>query len=222
MIIAIDGPAGAGKSTVCKQLAARLHYLYLDTGAMYRAVAWAVSRQLASDLGPDQIAAALPALPLRFRIENQQLRILFDGLELSDQLRSPEITAQASNISQLPAVRDFLTTWQRRLAAGHGVVAEGRDMATVVFPDADLKVFLSADLATRTERRYRQWCEQGITCARSELEARIAARDQADRERRLAPLRAAQDAHRIDTSGLSIEQVVNRLLELVDDKGNNP
>lgn len=221
MIIAIDGPAGAGKSTVCKRLAARLRYLYLDTGAMYRAVAWALCQRLGDDPEPAKIAATLPSLPLQFRIKDHGLHIRFGALHLTDQLRTPEVTALASAISQLPVIREYLTQWQRRLAKGHAVVAEGRDTATVVFPDADLKVFLTADLATRAERRFRQWQAQGIACDQREIEARIAARDQADRERQVAPLRASRDAHQIDTSGLSIEQVVNRILELVDDRGNN-
>lgn len=221
MIIAIDGPAGAGKSTVCRLLARELGYVYLDTGAMYRAVAWAL-RQRGFTLEQESRAEEmLSELPLCFVLDDGALAITYEGRRLGEELRHPDITRYASLFSQLQPVRAFLMEWQRRLGAAGDVVAEGRDMSTVVFPDAPVKVFLTANLATRAARRQAEYLQKGITIDYSTLEAQIRERDEADRERPIAPLRPAPDAVILDTSALEIAEVVRVLMDLVARKSDN-
>ena len=211
MIIAIDGPAGAGKSTVCKILAKRLGFVYLDTGAMYRAVAWALSRRRPAP-ADEQVEEVLERMELRFALEDEGLEIFYAQKPLSDELRGPEVTEAASRVSRLPAVREFLVGWQRRLARqARGVVAEGRDTATVVFPNAELKVFLTADLRTRAGRRFAEYIEKGLEMSLEEIEVLIRERDNADSRRDHSPMRQAEGAVLLDTSGLSVEEVVDML-----------
>lgn len=215
MIIAIDGPAGVGKSSVCKLLAKHLGYTYLDTGAMYRAMAWSA---IVEDLNLDdesEIARRLALLPLRFVIENGALGIFYKEKRLDDELRQPEISVRASHISQLKCVRDYLTRCQRQLGERGGIVAEGRDMTTIVFPDAPVRVYLTADLKARTERRFLEYRNKGIAADRASLEAQIKARDEADEQRALAPLRAAPGVCVVDTSHMSISEVVTQLMALI-------
>lgn len=212
MIIAIDGPAGAGKSTVCRILAQKLCFLYLDTGAMYRAVAWALLQEK-GDLRESEIPRVLSKLPLHFSIKADRLEILYDGRELDQDLRSPHISEEASRVSRLEPVRTFLLFWQRKLGGEGNIVAEGRDTATVVFPGADLKVFLTADLQTRIKRRSAEYVRKGIDISYEELARQIRERDAADSSRSLAPLRPAEGAFMLDTSGLEIDEVVARLVD---------
>lgn len=211
MIIAIDGPAGAGKSTVCKLLAQRLDFLYLDTGAMFRALAWALLQEKGC-LPQSGLSEYLPELPLQFSINESSLKIIFRGNELNQELRSPDISDAASRISQLQPVRSFLLTWQRKLSEQGNVVAEGRDTATVVFPDADLKIFLTADLQTRIKRRLAEYIDKGMHISHEEMERSIRDRDEADMSRDLAPMRPAEGAVIVDTSRLDITEVVDRLV----------
>jgi cytidylate kinase len=218
VIIAVDGPAGAGKSTVCKILAKKLGFVYLDTGAMYRALAWALNagssvlgRQPNADLDRDQTLELLDQIPLSFFIGNNRLQICYGQRLLSEELRSPQISEAASRISQLPEVRRFLVAWQRKLAQQGSIVAEGRDTATVVFPKADLKVFLTADLRARAQRRLAEYAEKGLSLSLQEMQKRIRERDEADSNRDHSPLRPADGAILLDTSHLSVEQVVDRL-----------
>ncbi|SMC24904.1 cytidylate kinase [Desulfacinum hydrothermale DSM 13146] len=212
MVIAVDGPAGAGKSTVCRRLAQALGVAYLDTGAMYRAVAWALA-QCAMDQASDQrMRQELPLLPLEFLIEAGRLRIDWEGSPLGDELRNPSISRMASLVSQRRPVRDFLTQKQRALSRGHDVVAEGRDMTTVVFPDAELKVFLTASDRVRAERRWKEYKEKGLSADLEDILRQIQERDAADSQRVLAPLKPGKDAIILDTSELSIDQVVEQLV----------
>ena len=218
MIVAIDGPAGAGKSTVCRLLANELGYTYLDTGAMYRAIAWVLLRNGMRAEESSGLDETLSRLPLSFTVERGALTIYYEGRQLGEELRPPEVTQHASRVSGLSSVRTFLTEWQRRLAAGGKVVAEGRDMTTVVFPDAPVKVFLTADLGTRARRRQAEYLSKGISVDFAGLEEQIRARDAADQARALAPLRAAPDALVLDTSNMEISEVVNSLLRFVSRK----
>ncbi len=219
MIIAIDGPAGAGKSTVCKILAQRLGFLYLDTGAMYRALAWALLHE--GGIPPEeQIARRLPLLPLLFSIGQTNLKILYGARELAEELRDPQISDEASRISRLEPVRAFLLSWQRDLTRQGDIVAEGRDTATVVFPGADLKIFLTADLPTRIKRRRAEYLQKGVEIPWDEMERQIRERDEADSNRALAPLRPAREALVVDTSDLEIGQVVELLIGEVQKLGH--
>jgi cytidylate kinase len=211
MIIALDGPAGAGKSTVCKLLAQKLGFLYLDTGAMFRALAWALIEQI-GHLPVDTMEEYLPTLALRFFIDESSLKIFYKDRELKEELRSPEISEAASAISRQQPVRSFLLDWQRKLAQGGNIVAEGRDTTTIVFPDAELKVFLTADLQTRMERRRAEYIQKGTVISPEEMEKSIRDRDEADANRDLAPMRPAEDAVVVDTSHLDITSVVDRLV----------
>jgi len=227
MIVTVDGPAGAGKSTVCRLLAKELGFTFLDTGAMYRAVAWAWlhasrevdrpdgagSPQAGGSVAPD--ISSLQGLPLHFGIRDGSMTISHGDEKLEDQIRSPEITQLSSRISQEASVRSFLTGWQRRLAQKGDVVAEGRDMGSVVFPHAEVKVYLTASLRARTLRRLAEYEQKKIAIDYETLEAEIRARDEQDSGRRLAPMRPADDAVPLDTSEMTIPEVVAMLKGLV-------
>jgi cytidylate kinase len=214
VIIAIDGPAGAGKSTVCRILAERLGFVYLDTGAMYRALAWAFNKCGLSY--EDQVREKLERMPILFSIKENRLEIFWEKRALSDELRDPVISEAASRISRISSVREFLVAWQRKLGKlGSSIVAEGRDTSTVVFPGADLKVFLTADLKTRAKRRLAEYGAKGISLSLEEMQARIQERDEADSKRDHSPMRPAEGAVILDTSGLEVEDVVDRLGQMV-------
>jgi CMP/dCMP kinase len=218
MVIAIDGPAGAGKSTAARQLARELGFIYLDTGAMYRAVAWALRREDLRFRETTLSLERLEQLPVQFQLAAGEIVIGYRGKPLGDELRGPEITNMASRVSQLPAVREFLTGWQRRLADEGDVVAEGRDMTTVVFPDTPFKVYLTADIATRARRRQLEYHQKGVEIDYELLEAQIRARDEADQQRSFAPLRPAADAFLLDTTHLDAAEVLRQLIAFYDEK----
>jgi cytidylate kinase len=207
-IITIDGPAGAGKSTVSKELARRLEYTYLDTGAMYRAVAWA-ARQKEVDAGDEK---ALSGLCNDLRLGFQGDRILVNGEDVSSLIRTPEMDGLSSAISRVAVVREYLTGMQRELGRQGRLVAEGRDMGTVVFPQAAHKFFLSASAGERAKRRKMQMENQGEEVGYEEILAQIEARDLADSTRSIAPLRAAPDCIVIDSSDLTVEDVLEKIV----------
>jgi len=211
-VITIDGPAGAGKGTVARRLAARLGYRLLDTGSMYRALAWSVAR---AGLAPDDTPA------LRRHVERVQIdlegdRVVVDGRDVTDDIRTQEIANLTSRLSMLAVVRDKLTPVQRRLASTGGVVLEGRDTGTVVCPEAEVKFYLDASLEERARRRQAELRARGVELDPEAARREIAARDAQDSSRALAPLRRAPDATDIDTTGLSVEQVVAVLAEAVE------
>lgn len=207
-IITIDGPAGAGKSTVSKELARRLGYTYLDTGAMYRAVAWA-ARQKGVDAGDEK---ALAELCNDLKLGFQGDRILVNGEDVSSFIRTPEMDGLSSAVSRVAVVREYLTGMQRELGRQGQLVAEGRDMGTVVFPQAAHKFFLSASAGERTRRRKMQMENQGEQVAYEEILAQIEARDLADSTRSIAPLQAAPDCIVIDSSDLTVEDVLEKIV----------
>ena len=207
-IITIDGPAGAGKSTVSKELARRLGYTYLDTGAMYRAVAWA-ARQKGVDAGDEK---ALSELCNDLKLGFQNDRILVNGQDVSSFIRTPEMDGLSSAVSRVAVVREYLTEMQRELGRQGRLVAEGRDMGTVVFPKAAHKFFLSASAGERAKRRKMQMENQGEEVAYEEILAQIEARDLADSTRAIAPLQASPDCIIIDSSDLTVEDVLEKIV----------
>lgn len=213
--IAIDGPAGSGKSTVARLLAARLGYLYLDTGAMYRAVAYlALIDGVALDDGPS-LAALTRAAHIRFAADGH---IMARDQDVSGEIRRPSVSAAVSEVSAHAEVRDLLVAEQRRIAGDRDIVAEGRDIGTVVFTTAAVKVFLTAAPGVRAERRRKELVAQGEHTTPNEMLAAIQARDRHDAGRQISPLRVADDAVQVDTSELSIEQVVDTLAALVRER----
>ena len=218
MIVAIDGPAGVGKSTVARLLASRLGFLYLDTGALYRAVAWAVLNHKTEPLDGEAVAKLLPNLSLHMEVTNKDVTVSINGKDVSQELRTPAVSAAASVISAIPAVRAWLLPVQRQIAQKGSVVAEGRDIGTKVFPSAPVKFFLDADANVRAQRRHRELVAAGHRGAIEQTSAELAGRDDRDRSRASAPLTPADDAHHIDTSSLSAEEVVNRMLAVVTAK----
>ena len=207
-IITIDGPAGAGKSTVSKELARRLGYTYLDTGAMYRAVAWAAG-QKGVDVGDEK---ALSELCNDLKLGFQGDRILVNGQDVSSLIRTPEMDGLSSAVSRVAVVREYLTGMQRELGRQGRLVAEGRDMGTVVFPQAAHKFFLTASAGERAKRRKMQMENQGEEMAYEEILAQIEARDLADSTRSIAPLQAAPDCIVIDSSDLTVEDVLEKIV----------
>src|SRR5690242_6029762 len=218
MIVAIDGPAGVGKSTVAKLLAARLRFLYLDTGALYRAVAWAVLKHGIEPGNAEAVAALLPKLSLQMQLPGNDVAVSVNGQDVSTELRMPAVSEAASVVSAIPAVRAWLLPVQRQIGERGSVVAEGRDAGTNVFPSAPIKFFLEADPYVRAQRRHRELVAAGHGAAIEETSAELAGRDDRDRSRSMAPLTAADDAHHIDTSRLSAEEVVNRMYTVVTSK----
>lgn len=218
MIVAIDGPAGVGKSTVAKLLASRLRFLYLDTGALYRSVAWAVLKHGLDPMDAKAVAALLPKLSLQMQVTNEDVAVSINGKDITNELRTPPVSAAASVVSAIPAVRAWLLPVQRQIGEKGSVVAEGRDIGTKVFPSAPVKFFLEADPTVRAQRRHRELVAAGHGGAIEQTSAELAGRDDRDRSRATAPLVPADDAHHIDTSRLSVEEVVNQMLALVTAK----
>ena len=214
-IITIDGPAGAGKSTVSRMLARRLNYVYLDTGAMYRAVALEVLKE-GIDPGDEKALERLcEKIAISFAEDSRGQRILCQGEDVTEQIREPEVSWMASTVSMKRPVREAMVALQRKMGAQGRLVAEGRDTGTVVFPRADTKFFLVADPGERALRRFRELRAQGKEAKPEEVEEEVRRRDDQDSSRDLSPLKPAEDAHLIDSTGVTPEEVVERILEVL-------
>jgi len=217
-VITIDGPAGAGKSTTAREVARRLGFKLVDTGALYRALAWALVQ---AGVSPEDEAGvgtllARTTVELTGGGELNGSRVLVNGRDVTTEIRSPEIAMLTSKLTALKTVRDKLTPLQRRLAAAGGVVLEGRDTGSVVCPDAEVKVYLDAALAERTRRRRDELAARGLAADYESVKAEIAQRDRQDMEREIAPLRKPEGAVSVDSTSLSPEAVVQRILEVVE------
>lgn len=215
-VLTIDGPSGAGKGTVSRAVAERLGWHFLDSGALYRATGLAARRRGIPPDAVDDLAALARDLDIRF-IErpNDDPEVRVDGVDVSDELRSEEVGALASAIAAVPAVRAALVDRQRAFRIAPGLVADGRDMGTVIFPDAPFKVFLTASAAARAERRHKQLKQKGLDVTLVDLLQEIESRDARDAARTVAPLRPAADAVVIDSTGLPVEAVVDLVLDVV-------
>lgn len=208
--VAIDGPSGAGKSTIARAAAKRFGLLYVDTGAIYRTVAYAVC-QAGADCGDAAaVSLLLPGIHIRMAYDAAGVqRMYLENEDVSDAIRTPEVSKLASQVSAHPEVRAFLLDMQRSLASEHSVIMDGRDIGTVVLPDAGLKIFLSASAACRAERRWKELCEKGIDQSLEQVLRDIEKRDFDDMHRAVAPLRAAEDAVHLDTSDLTLAESVD-------------
>lgn len=218
-VLTVDGPGGAGKGTVCMRVAAAMGWHLLDSGALYRLLGLA-ARQYGVEMDDAPALARLAAgLDVRFEINRDATAIttLLEGKRVDELLRSERAGNDASQVAAIPAVRDALLDRQRGFARLPGLVADGRDMGTVVFPAADLKIFLTASVEERAQRRYMQLKEQGLSASLSTLQEEMEARDRRDRERSVAPLKPAEDAWQIDTTDLDIVSVVDMILERLRD-----
>jgi len=219
IVVAIDGPAGAGKSTIARRLAARLGFVYIDSGAMYRAVGlWALRAGISLD---DAERLTTLAREAAIELEPGGAGVHLNGEDVTEAIRTPEVSQAASRVSTIPGVRRALVEQQRAMARRASVVMEGRDIGTVVFPDAAVKIFLDADPAERAGRRVKELSERGEAVDPADMARQIQERDSRDRSRAEAPLVQAPDAVYVDSTGLTIEQVEERLLKLIRDRTSN-
>ena len=212
--IAIDGPAGAGKSTIARRTAQELSFIYVDTGALYRALAVFLVDEGVSPEDTEKVKEAVKSVKVSIAYENGEQQVLVNGKNVTDRLRAESVDNMASTISAIPAVRAALLDLQRDLAKAHDVLMDGRDIGTNVLPDAELKIYLTASVETRAERRYRDLQEKGVEKPLSEIKKEIEERDHRDMTRAIAPLKQAEDAVYLDTSHMNIDEVVEAIRQL--------
>lgn len=213
--IAIDGPAGAGKSTLSRMLAERFGYIYVDTGALYRAVGLAALRRSISTKDAEKVGAMLSEISIDIKFKDGVQCVFLNGEDVSALIRTPEVSMAASNVSAIPKVREFLLDLQKDLAAANNVVMDGRDIGTVVLPNAEIKIFLTASPEDRARRRYLELLERGEKVNYDDVLADIIKRDKADSGRGIAPLKPAKDAIIVDTTGFELEQSLEKLTSIV-------
>ena len=214
MNIAIDGPAGAGKSTIAKRLAKKLGFIYVDTGAMYRAMAYYFLQHNIDAKDENAIAAACPDVDVTITNENGEQQVLLNGENVNGVIRNEEVGNMASSTSVYPVVRKKLVELQRQLAKSADVIMDGRDIGTCVLPDAQVKIYLTASSATRAKRRYDELTEKGVSCDLAEIEKDIIDRDYRDMHRETSPLRQAEDAVLVDSTEMNIDEVVDAIYQV--------
>ena len=212
--IAIDGPAGAGKSTIARRVAKELSFIYVDTGAMYRAMALYLLRKEVNRDDTEQIGNICQDAEISIEYQNGEQIVLLNGENVNSYLRTEEVGNMASVSSAVPRVREKLLSLQRKLAKDMSVVMDGRDIGTTILPDADVKIYLTASSLTRARRRYLELQEKGTVCNLDDIQKDIEERDQRDMNREISPLRQAKDAVLVDSSDLTIQQVVDRILQI--------
>ena len=216
--IAIDGPAGAGKSTIARRVAKELSFIYVDTGAMYRAMALYLLRREVNKDDTEQIGNICQDAEISIEYQNGEQIVLLNDENVNSYLRTEEVGNMASVSSAVPRVREKLLSLQRKLARDMSVVMDGRDIGTTILPDADVKIYLTASSLTRAKRRYLELQEKGPVCNLDEIQKDIEERDQRDMNREISPLRQAEDAVLVDSSDLTIQQVVDRILQIFRSK----
>lgn len=217
-VIAIDGPAGAGKSTVAQLVAAQLKYVYIDTGAMYRAVAWKILQETtAENVTNEFITASINDIDVRLSYIEEKTKVEVNGQDITDQLKIPAVNKLVSQVASIGQVREKLVDLQRKMAKDGAVVMDGRDIASNVLPNADLKIFLTASVEERAQRRFKEMKNKGYAVALNELKTDIAARDRADMQRKISPLVQTKDAVLLDTTAMNIDEVVQKILSMARD-----
>ncbi len=218
MNVAIDGPAGAGKSTIAKLCAKELGYIYVDTGAMYRSIALYMLRNNINLDEEDAVNGSLKDIQVSLAYQDGKQAVLLNGEDVSDQIRTPEVSASASKVSAYPKVREALLSLQRDMASTNNVLMDGRDIGTVILPNADVKIFLTASPEVRGKRRYDELILKGENVDLSEVIEDVKKRDEADMNRKTSPLKQAEDAILVDSSDMTIEEVCNTIVTLVHNK----
>lgn len=217
--VAIDGPSGAGKSTIARRIASDLGYVYIDTGAMYRTLAYkAISMGTDIKQSPDEVIAILPETNISIAYQDGLQRMILDGKDVTDFIRTPEVSMGASAVSAIPEVRSWLLDYQRNLAKENNCLMDGRDIGTVVLPFANVKIFLTASSEARAKRRYDELVEKGENVTFQEVLNDMIKRDSDDSSRACAPLKQADDAILVDTSNLSFEESVQKIKSIISDK----
>lgn len=220
LVVAIDGPAGAGKSTIAKLVAEQLGYAYIDTGAMYRSVTLKFL-QTGKEFDEEFIGGLSETMLIEFKPEDKVNRVFVDGQEVTEAIRSSIVTNNVSRVAAISRVREAMVEQQRRMGKNGGVLMDGRDIGTVVFPNADIKIFLTATVEERAQRRYKELIAKGNTVDLIQLQQEIAERDKQDSERAISPLKQAEDALFLDTSDMTISEVAAFIINLVQEKEND-
>lgn len=215
LVIAVDGPAGSGKSTVAKLIARRLNYLYIDTGAMYRALTLKALKVKADLESEDELGALAKRTDIKLKYGGDQLNVYLDGEDVTTAIRTPEVTNSVRYIARAKPVRAHMVSLQRKMGDNGGVVLEGRDIGTVVFPDADKKFYLDASFDVRVRRRYKELKETGADINEEDVSADLKRRDDSDINRSIGPLKKADDAIFVNTSDLTIDGVVDKIIDLI-------
>lgn len=213
--IAIDGPAGAGKSSIAKAVSKKLNFIYVDTGALYRSIGYYTATKGADTKNPSEVVPYLNEIKVELKFVNGAQRVFLNGEDVSEKIRTPEMSMHASNVSAIKEVREFLFDLQRNIAKENNIIMDGRDIGTVVLPNADVKIFLTASAKDRADRRYKEHIERGEAVDYDKLLNEIIERDYNDSHREIAPLKQADDAILVDTSGNTLEESIELLTNII-------